>query len=153
MKHFFPYAAITFSVAAFIITLSIVTQGSSIAAPASEGTSPAIAPQYSIDKTNIKRLKLEVLTINVIIVSVATAFTGVISFVGLIVPHILRMMGGSDNRYLLLNGILMGGIVLTLADLVARMTLRPAELPIGIVTSVVGVPVFIFLLRKGKFYF
>lgn len=102
---------------------------------------------------NIKKLKLEVLTINVIIVSVATAFTGVISFVGLIVPHILRMMGGSDNRYLLLNGILMGGIVLTLADLIARMALRPAELPIGIVTSVVGVPIFIFLLRKGKFYF
>ncbi|WP_417612861.1 FecCD family ABC transporter permease [Owenweeksia hongkongensis] len=102
---------------------------------------------------NIKRLKLEVLTINVIIVSVATAFTGVISFVGLIVPHILRMMGGSDNRYLLLNGVLLGGIVVTLADLIARMSLRPAELPIGIVTSVVGVPVFIFLLRKGKFYF
>ena len=102
---------------------------------------------------NIKRLKLEVLTINVIIVSVATAFTGVISFVGLIVPHILRMIGGSDNRYLLLNGILLGGIVLTLADLIARLALRPAELPIGIVTSVVGVPVFIFLLRKGKFYF
>lgn len=102
---------------------------------------------------NIKRLKLEVLTINVIIVSVATAFTGVISFVGLIVPHILRMIGGSDNRYLLLNGVLLGGIVVTLADLIARMSLRPAELPIGIVTSVVGVPVFIFLLRKGKFYF
>ncbi len=102
---------------------------------------------------NIKRLKLEVLTINVIIVSVATAFTGVISFVGLIVPHILRIMGGSDNRYLLLNSILLGGILVTLADLIARMSLRPAELPIGIVTSVVGVPVFIFLLRKGKFYF
>lgn len=102
---------------------------------------------------NIKRLKLEVLTINVIIVSVATAFVGVISFVGLIVPHILRMLGGSDNRYLLLNGILMGGIVLTLADLIARLALKPAELPIGIVTSVVGVPIFIFLLRKGKFYF
>lgn len=102
---------------------------------------------------NIKRLKLEVLTINVIIVSVATAFTGVISFVGLIVPHILRMMGGSDNRYLLLNSVILGGIVVTLADLIARFSLRPAELPIGIVTSIVGVPIFIFLLRKGKFYF
>ena len=57
MKHFFPHAAITFSVAAFIITLSIVTQGSSIAAPAVEDAQPIVTPvpQYSIDKTNIKR--------------------------------------------------------------------------------------------------
>lgn len=102
---------------------------------------------------NMQRLKLEVLTINVVVVSVATAFTGVIAFVGLVVPHILRLLGGPGNRYLLLNGVLLGGILLTLADLVARLALRPAELPIGIVTSVVGVPVFIILLRKGKFYF
>lgn len=109
--------------------------------------------EASLIGINIKRLKLQVLTLNVIIVSVATAFTGVISFVGLIVPHILRLVGGSDNRYLLLNGIFLGGIVLTLADLIARLALRPAEMPIGIVTSLVGVPVFIILLRKGKFYF
>jgi iron complex transport system permease protein len=102
---------------------------------------------------NIKSLKLQVLTLNVILVSVATAFTGVISFVGLIVPHILRMIGGSNNRQLLINGVLLGGIVLTLADLIARLSLRPAELPIGIVTSLVGVPIFVVLLRKGKFYF
>ncbi len=102
---------------------------------------------------NIKRLKMTVLLINVVMVAVATAFVGVISFVGLIVPHLLRLLKGSDNRFLILNSALMGGILLSLADLVARLLLRPAELPIGIVTSAVGVPVFIVLLRRKNYYF
>jgi len=102
---------------------------------------------------NIKRLKLEVLIINTIMIAVATAFTGVISFVGLIVPHLLRMIHGSDNRLLIRNSALLGAILLSLADLTARMVLRPAELPIGIVTSVVGVPVFIVLLRSRNYFF
>lgn len=102
---------------------------------------------------NIKKLKIQVLTINVIMVAVATAFVGVISFVGLIVPHLLRILIGSNNRYLLLNSALMGGLILALADFTARMLLRPAELPIGIVTSVVGVPIFIFLLRRKNYFF
>jgi iron complex transport system permease protein len=91
--------------------------------------------------------------VNVLFVAVATAFTGVISFVGLIVPHILRMIGGADNRFLILGSALMGATFLTLADLMARMIVRPAELPIGILTSAVGVPVFIFLLRRRQYIF
>ncbi len=102
---------------------------------------------------NIKRLQLVVMTINIILVAVATAFVGVISFVGLIVPHALRLIRGSDNRYLLISSAMLGGILLGLADLTARLALAPAELPIGIVTSVVGVPVFIYLLRKNQYYF
>jgi iron complex transport system permease protein len=86
-------------------------------------------------------------------VAIATAFVGVISFVGLIVPHFLRIIKGSDNRYLIRNGALLGGILLTLSDLLARMILRPAELPIGIVTSIIGVPVFIILLRRKNYFF
>lgn len=86
-------------------------------------------------------------------VAVATAFTGVIAFVGLIVPHLLRIMKGSDNRYLIIGSVLMGAIILSLADLVARLIIIPAELPIGVVTSIVGVPVFIFLLRQKNYYF
>jgi iron complex transport system permease protein len=100
---------------------------------------------------NVNRLKWIVLSINVVIVAVATAFTGVISFVGLIVPHILRMMRGSDNRFLILGSALTGATLLSLADLIARLALRPAELPIGIVTSVVGVPVFLYLLRRRQY--
>ncbi len=102
---------------------------------------------------NVGRLKWIVLAVNVGMVAIATAFTGVIGFVGLIVPHILRMIGGADNRYLIPGSALLGATLLTLADLIARVALRPAELPIGIVTSVVGVPVFLSLLRRGRYAF
>ena len=102
---------------------------------------------------NVNRLKWVILSINVVIVAVATAFTGVISFVGLIVPHILRMMRGADNRFLIVGSAIVGAIVVSLADMFARTVLRPAELPIGIVTSAVGVPVFLFLLRRTKYVF
>jgi len=102
---------------------------------------------------NTRRLKLQVLLTNVVMVAVATAFVGVISFVGLIVPHVLRIINGSDNRFLVRNSALLGAILLSMADLVARMLLRPAELPIGIVTAVVGVPVFIILLRRKNYFF
>ena len=102
---------------------------------------------------SVGRLKWIVLTINVLMVAVATAFTGVISFVGLIVPHILRIIRGPDNRFLILGSALLGGTLLSLADLIARVAFRPAELPIGIVTSVVGVPVFLTLLRQRRYMF
>lgn len=102
---------------------------------------------------NVNKLKWIILSVNVVIVAIATAFTGVISFVGLIVPHILRMIGGADNRFLLVGSALTGATLLTLADLMARLVVRPAELPIGILTSAVGVPVFIFLLRRRQYVF
>ncbi len=102
---------------------------------------------------NVNKLKWIVLSINVVIVAVATAFTGVISFVGLIVPHILRMLRGADNRFLILGSALLGATLLSLADLIARLSLRPAELPIGIVTSAVGVPIFLYLLRRRQYIF
>lgn len=102
---------------------------------------------------NIKKLKAIILTVNVLLVAIATAFTGVIAFVGLIVPHFLRILGGSNNRYLIIGSLLMGGILLGVSDIAARLIIAPAELPIGIVTSLVGVPVFIYLLRKNNYYF
>ena len=102
---------------------------------------------------DIRRLKIIIVCINVALVALATAFVGVISFVGLVVPHLLRLTRGSDNRFLLVGSALLGGILLSWADLVARLTLAPAELPIGIVTSLVDVPVFVFLLRRNQYYF
>lgn len=102
---------------------------------------------------NLKWLQVIIITLNVLLVAVATAFMGVISFVGLVVPHVLRLMKGSDNRFLLIGSAIVGGILLSFADLVSRLLLAPAELPIGIVTSLVGVPVFITLLRKKQYYF
>jgi len=103
--------------------------------------------------SNIKRLRITILLINVTMVAVATAFTGVISFIGLIVPHLLRIIRGSDNRFLVIGSALLGGLLLSLADITARLLLEPAELPIGIVTSIIGLPLFIFLLRKNNNHF
>lgn len=102
---------------------------------------------------NVKKLKLKVLTINVILVAVATSFIGVIAFVGLIVPHLLRLIKGSNSKYLMIGSTLLGALILCIADLFARLLLAPAELPIGIVTTVVGAPIFIYLLRKIDYYF
>jgi iron complex transport system permease protein len=102
---------------------------------------------------NVGRLKIIVMSINIIMIAVATAFVGIISFIGLITPHLLRIVNGSDNRNLIRDSAVAGAILLTLADLLARMLFRPAELPIGIVTSVVGVPVFLILLKKKDYFF
>jgi iron complex transport system permease protein len=102
---------------------------------------------------DVSRLKLTIIAVNVVIVAVATSITGIISFVGLIVPHLLRLMKGSDNRFLLIGAVFLGAILLTAADIVARLALKPAELPIGIVTSAVGAPVFISLLRGRRYRF
>lgn len=99
---------------------------------------------------DVRRLRLVVLTANVVMVAVATAFTGVIAFVGLIVPHLLRLARGADTRYLMLGSAFAGGIVLGIADLAARLLVAPAELPLGIVTSAVGVPAFLVLLRQRR---
>ena len=109
--------------------------------------------QAQLTGVDTRKLKLIVMTLNVVMIAVATSFVGIISFVGLIVPHLLRIINGSDNRKLIWTSALSGAILLSLADLLARMLLRPAELPIGIVTSVIGVPVFILLLKRTNYLF
>lgn len=94
------------------------------------------------------KLKKRIMLYNTAMVSVATAFVGVISFVGLIVPHLLRLLIGSDNKYLLPASMLLGAMLMCLTDLAARLLLAPAEIPVGIITSLIGAPVFIALLRK-----
>ncbi len=94
------------------------------------------------------KLKRRIMLLNTAMVSVATAFVGVISFMGLIVPHVLRLLIGSDNKKLLPASMLLGATLLVLADMCARLILAPAEVPIGIITSLVGAPVFILLLKR-----
>ena len=106
-----------------------------------------------------ERLKISVILVNTLLVSVATSLVGIIAFVGLIVPHLLRILKGSDNRYLLIGSALLGAVVLLLTDMVCRVVIAPAEMPIGIVTAFIGAPVFLWLLSryrkqnsKGGFY-
>lgn len=82
------------------------------------------------------------------IVGISVALAGVISFIGLIVPHILRLSGMTSHRYLLVGCALTGASVLLLADLVARIALQAAELPIGVVTATFGAPLFIWMLSR-----
>ncbi|MCL2691155.1 MAG: iron ABC transporter permease, partial [Candidatus Bathyarchaeota archaeon] len=95
-----------------------------------------------------------VLSINMILETVATAsiisFTGIIGFVDLIAPHISRMIIGNDHRYLIPCSALMGALMLLCADTVGRLIIMPAELPVGIVTSLLGVPFFIYLLIRKR---
>jgi len=84
-----------------------------------------------------------------LVAAAGVAFAGVIGFVGLVVPHGVRLVMGSDHRVLLPLSFLAGGAFLTLADLLARVMLSPAEIPIGVVTAFVGVPFFLVLLRRS----
>ena len=95
-----------------------------------------------------EKLKRKIMLYNTAMISVATAFVGVISFMGLIVPHLMRLLIGSDHKRLLPASMIAGAILLTIADMGARLLLAPAEIPIGIITSLVGAPVFIILLKR-----
>lgn len=81
-------------------------------------------------------------------VGAGTALTGVIGFVGLVAPHIMRLIGGADHRYVLPGSALLGALLIVGADTVARTLVAPAELPIGVVTSALGAPFFFWLLRS-----
>ncbi|WP_293574917.1 iron ABC transporter permease [Phaeobacter sp.] len=80
----------------------------------------------------------------------AVAVSGGIGFIGIVVPHLLRLATGPDHRTLLINAALVGAILLILADVIARVVIAPAELPIGIVTAVLGAPVFLWILLKRR---
>jgi iron complex transport system permease protein len=80
----------------------------------------------------------------------AVSFTGLIGFVGLMVPHTMRLLVGPDHRRLLPASALFGALLLLLADTVARTALAPAEIPVGIITAAVGGPFFLYLLRRRK---
>ncbi|WP_033954091.1 iron chelate uptake ABC transporter family permease subunit, partial [Pseudomonas aeruginosa] len=78
------------------------------------------------------------------------AAAGMIGFIGLVVPHLIRLVAGPDHRTLLPASMMAGAILLLLADLLARLALAPAELPIGIVTALIGAPFFLYLLLRGR---
>lgn len=96
------------------------------------------------------RVKLWVVTLGTLAVGASVAVSGIIGFVGLLVPHTVRLMGGADNRYVLIGSALMGATVLTLADVLSRTLAAPIELPIGVITALLGTPVFLYILIKEK---
>jgi iron complex transport system permease protein len=101
---------------------------------------------------DVERLKLVLIVLVALAVGVSVALAGSIAFIGLIVPHIMRMLVGPDHRYLLPLAALGGAILLVIADCLARIVIAPAELPVGIITAVLGAPFFISLLRYRHEY-
>lgn len=99
---------------------------------------------------NISRLRLALAFSASLLVAAAVSVSGIIGFVGLVVPHMLRLVTGPDHRLLIPISALAGGIFLLGADTVARTILAPTELPVGVITAFLGAPFFIYLLRKGK---
>lgn len=99
---------------------------------------------------DIERVKRELVFCTALGVGAAVAAAGMIGFIGLVVPHLVRLLVGPDHRVLLPASLLAGAALLLLADLLARLLLAPAELPIGIVTALIGAPFFLFLLVRGR---
>jgi iron complex transport system permease protein len=99
---------------------------------------------------NPERLKLLLLAAASLATAAAVSVAGTIGFVGLIVPHAVRMLWGPDNRQLLPMSIILGAAFLILADVAARSVDQPSEVPVGIVTAVCGVPFFLYLLRRAR---
>ena len=132
---------ITGSVAAFVFILSLryAKQLNTLVLGEEEA-------QYA--GVDTEKLKRRIMILNTAMVSVATAFVGVISFMGLIIPHVMRLLVGSDHKKLIPASMIAGAILLTLADMGARLLLAPAEVPIGIITSLVGAPIFVILLKR-----
>ena len=98
----------------------------------------------------VERLKIAVIVLCALTVGTVVSVSGAIGFVGLVVPHLLRMAGGPDHRWLLPASMLGGGALLVAADVIARTVASPAELPIGILTALVGGPFFLWLLARSR---
>jgi iron complex transport system permease protein len=98
---------------------------------------------------NPNKQRILISAAGVFLAGIATSFVGIISFVGLMVPHIARLLVGSNHKYLIPFSALLGSSVLMLADTLGRTITAPYEIPVGIVMSVMGGPFFLYLLRKG----
>ena len=97
---------------------------------------------------NVEKTKKILLLAASLVTGVAVSVSGTIGFVGLIIPHMMRMLLGSDHRLLLPSSALFGGSFLVVADTLARTITAPAELPVGVITAMCGAPYFIYLLRR-----
>jgi iron complex transport system permease protein len=97
---------------------------------------------------NPRRLIMVLLIVNTLMVAIDTAMVGVIAFIGLVIPHILRMLKSADYAFLLPASALLGALSMEVIDIAARELIKPTELPIGIITAIIGAPVFIWILMR-----
>ncbi len=105
--------------------------------------------QAGVLGVSVGPLRLQLYLLASLLTAAAVTIGGSIGFVGLVVPHMLRLLVGSDHRRLLPASVLSGGILLLLADTLARTVIAPQQLPVGVLTALVGVPLFLYLLQRG----
>ena len=103
------------------------------------------AAQFGVNVERVRKLSYVLASL---ITGLAVSVSGVIGFVGLLVPHVCRLMFGSDNRIVMPASLIVGGMFLVLCDLLSRTLLAPSEIPVGAITAAVGAPLFIYLLKR-----
>ena len=108
------------------------------------------APEAKALGVAVEPLTLAIYALASLATAVAVTQGGSIGFVGLVVPHLLRLWQGADHRILLPGAVLAGGALLTLADALARTVAAPLMLPVGVVTAAIGVPLFLYLLNRTR---
>ena len=99
---------------------------------------------------NTQQLRLQLYFLASLLTAAAVSIAGAIGFIGLLIPHVVRLLGGSDHRILLPVSVLLGGSLLSLADTAARTLISPMQLPVGVLTALLGVPAFLWLLRRSR---
>lgn len=130
-----------------IIALALITAPFLARALDALALGEAVASHMGIDTQRMKRIAILSVAGSV---GASVAITGGIGFIGIVVPHLLRLVQGPEHRNLLPNSALLGAIMLLLADMVSRLAVAPAELPIGIVTACLGGPFFLWILLKNR---
>lgn len=98
----------------------------------------------------VRGMRIGIYVLTSLLTSVAVTTAGTVGFVGLVVPHLVRVVAGADHRTVVPGAVLAGGILLVLADTAARTVLAPRQLPVGAITALVGVPLFLFLLDRSQ---
>ena len=97
---------------------------------------------------DVKKLKFKVIISSAVTVGISVSLSGMIGFVGLVVPHLVRLLGGVNHSYLLPGSALLGASLMMAADLLSRILIQPAELPVGLITSAIGAPFFLWLIFR-----
>jgi len=98
----------------------------------------------------VERTKRVLLVTAGVLTAIAVSVSGIIGFVGLVVPHIVRLLVGPGHRSLLPVSLLVGASMMGVADLLSRTVIAPNEIPVGVVTTLLGAPLFVYLLRRGR---
>ena len=97
---------------------------------------------------DVRYLKLKIIISSAIIVGVSVSLSGIIGFVGLVIPHLVRLIGGVKHEFVLIGSVLLGSSLMIISDLISRTIILPAELPVGLITSAVGAPFFLWLIFR-----